>query len=79
MKFTQYFKFIKERSDRISIKSEWIEHVINNPEKEEIQKDSRIRRWAKIKEANNKYLRVILLEDRETVHNVFFDRSFKEN
>lgn len=34
--------------------------------------------WAKIKEADNKYLRVILLEDNETVHNAFFDRTFKE-
>jgi hypothetical protein len=25
-----------------------------------------------------KYLRVILLEDGETVHNAFFDRGFKE-
>jgi hypothetical protein len=24
----------------------------------------------------NKYLRVILLQDRETVHNAFFDRRF---
>jgi hypothetical protein len=25
-----------------------------------------------------KYLRIILLEDGETVHNAFFDRNFKE-
>lgn len=25
-----------------------------------------------------KYLRVVTLEDGETVHNAFFDRSFKE-
>jgi hypothetical protein len=25
-----------------------------------------------------KYLRVIMLDDGETVHNAFFDRSFKE-
>ncbi|MBW2742527.1 MAG: hypothetical protein JRE64_27775 [Deltaproteobacteria bacterium] len=36
------------------------------------------RKWAKITEVN-KYLRVILLEDRETVHNAFFDRSYKED
>jgi len=27
---------------------------------------------------NDRYLRVILLEDKETIHNAFFDRSFKE-
>ena len=37
----------------------------------------RIKKWAKIKE-EKKYLRVILLEDGETIHNAFFDRNFKE-
>ena len=41
-----------------------------------IQKDGRIRRWAPIAEMDGRYLRVILLPDRETVHNAFFDRSF---
>ena len=58
-------------------------HTINitlpeNPQKVVIQSDGRIRKWAKIVEAD-KYLRVILLEDGETVHNAFFDRSFKED
>ena len=44
----------------------------------QIQSDGRIRKWAKITEMN-KYLRVILLEDRETIHNAFFDRSYKED
>ena len=51
--------------------------VIDNPEVTETQSDGRIRKWAKILEVG-KYLRVILLEDNETVHNVFFDRTFKE-
>ena len=46
------------------------------PVKTEIQSDGRIKIWAKIKEVD-KYLRVILLEDGETVHNAFFDRTFK--
>lgn len=65
------------RQDRKNIKDEWICHVIKNPLREEIQADGRIRKWAMIKEIN-KYLRVILLEDGETVHNAFFDRNFKE-
>ena len=48
-----------------------------NPEKTEIQSDGRIGKWAKISAAD-KYLRVVLLEDGETVHNAFFDRSYKE-
>ena len=51
--------------------------VIEQPEFEEIQIDGRIRRWAKIPEAENRYLRVVLLEDGETVHNAFFDRNRK--
>jgi hypothetical protein len=33
--------------------------------------------WAKIEEAGGRHLRVVLLEDGETVHNAFFDRSFR--
>jgi hypothetical protein len=36
-----------------------------------------LRRWAAILEMDGRYLRVILLADGETVHNAFFDRSFK--
>jgi hypothetical protein len=32
----------------------------------------------RVPEAGGKYLRVVLLEDAETVHNAFFDRSFRE-
>ena len=42
-----------------------------------MQADGRIRKWRYIKEVK-KYLRVILLEDGETIHNAFFDRSYKE-
>lgn len=52
--------------------------MIQYPEKTEIQTDGRVRKWAKIQEVD-KYLRVILLEDGETIHNAFFDRSFKED
>lgn len=78
MKFTHYFLHTRQRSDRKDIQLEWIQYVIDNPVKEEIQPDGRIRRWAKISEADDKYLRVVLLADGETVHNAFFDRSFKE-
>ncbi len=75
MKYTQYFLFTRSRPDRSGIRLEWIEHVIDNYEYEEIQDDARIRRWAYIEEVN-KYLRVILLPDGETVHNAFFDRDY---
>ena len=77
MKYTQYFSFIKKRPDRAIIKDEWILDTIKKPVQTEVQTDGRIRKWKFIEEVG-KYLRVILLEDGETVHNTFFDRNFKE-
>ena len=77
MKCTQYFLFMRQRPDRAVINEEWILRVIKEPVKTEVQSDGRIRKWSFIEEAG-KHLRVILLEDGETVHNAFFDRSFKE-
>ena len=76
MKTTQYFDYTRKRPDRAGIRENWIKFVIENPEKTEMQSDGRIKKWARISETG-KYLRVILLEDGETVHNVFFDRSYK--
>ena len=78
MKYTQYFLYTRQRPDRSNIKDEWIEFTIKNPVQTEIQSDGRIKKWAKI-ENEGKYLRVILLEDGDTIHNAFFDRSFKED
>jgi hypothetical protein len=77
MKFTRYFLAMRQRPDRAAIKIEWIQRVVDHPAKETVQQDGRIRRWASIAEMDGRYLRVILLADGETVHNAFFDRSFK--
>lgn len=68
---------MRQRPDRAIIREAWIERVVNNPAKEIVQKDGRIRRWAPIEAMDNRYLRVVLLPDRHRVHNAFFDRSFK--
>ncbi len=75
---TKYFDLIRARPDRAVIKDEWLEFVIEDPLREKIQPDGRIRRWAQIAAYEHRYLRVILLEDGKTVHNAFFDRRFKE-
>jgi hypothetical protein len=67
---------MRQRPDRAKIKMEWIEETIKNPAYTEVQSDGRIRKWQKIK-GEGKFLRVILLQDGETIHNAFFDRSFK--
>jgi hypothetical protein len=77
VKTTRCFQAIRSRPDRIIIKDEWIRQVMGTPEHEETQEDGRIRRWARISEADDRYLRVVLLEDGETVHIAFFDRGFR--
>jgi len=77
VKSTRYFLAMRERPDRAMIRLEWIQHVIAHPEKEVVQQDGRIRRWARIEALDGRALRVILLPDGETVHNAFLDRSFK--
>ena len=76
MKVTQYFDSIRIRPDRMMIEDTWIERVVREPIREAVQTDGRIRRWAQIPEAEGRFLRVVLLEDGETVHNAFFDRGF---
>lgn len=76
MKFSNYFLYTRKREDRKNIKLQWIEQVFKNPDYELIQTDGRLRRWGFINEAD-KYLRVIVLEDKMTIHNAFFDRGFK--
>jgi hypothetical protein len=77
MRHTAYFLYTRSRPDRACIKDEWIQRAVERPLKTVIQADGRIRKWVKIVE-EGKVLRVILLPDGQTVHNAFFDRSFKE-
>ena len=77
MKMTRYFQATRLRPDRAIIRDEWIRYVMESPEGESVQADGRVRRWARIEAMQGRYLRVVLLPDRETVHNAFFDRGFK--
>ncbi len=76
MKFTRYFEAVRQRPDRALIREEWIGRAVEAPIRQVIQVDGRIRRWCQVPEMENRYLRVILLPDGETVHNAFFDRGF---
>ena len=77
MKTTRYFAE-KVLVKRPYLKMEWIERILSNPVKREIQPEGRIRFWGYVAELR-KYLRVITLEDGETVHNAFPDRDFEED
>ncbi len=75
MKTTDYF-INNVMIRRPYLKQEWIEYVLTNPLHMETQANGRIRHWGYVAE-KQKYLRVIVEPDGETVHNAFFDRRFK--
>lgn len=77
VKTTKYFEEQVLRK-RPYIRIEWCEKVRQKPLAKEIQDDGRIRFWGKIPEFDNRILRVVTLEDGETIHNAFFDRNFDQ-
>ena len=46
MQFTDYFWFMRQRPDRAFIELQWIERMMESPEREETQSDGRFRLWA---------------------------------
>jgi hypothetical protein len=80
LKTTRYFEEQVLRK-RPYIERAWCERVLAAPIRREVQMDGRVRFWAQIEiasEARPRFLRVVTLEDGETVHNAFFDRNFKD-
>ncbi|MEM9091193.1 MAG: hypothetical protein AAGC93_20925 [Cyanobacteria bacterium P01_F01_bin.53] len=75
MKTTAYFRNVVS-TKHPEIKIEWVAQVMDNPVQQIVQSDGRIVRWGNIAEAEGRALRIVLLEDGETVHNAFFDRNF---
>jgi hypothetical protein len=74
VKTTRYFELsIRERPE---IKREWCERVRRNPVEIQQQANGAFKMWGFILEVG-KYLRVITLEDGETIDNAFFDRRYK--
>ena len=60
----------------------WCETALAHPVRRLVQPDGRIRLWIKViatADGKERYLRVVTLEDGETVHNAFFDRDFQED
>lgn len=75
-KFTDYFERQVLRK-RPYLKKEWCIYAIENAVHSEPQEHNRFRFWAAIPEIDDRYLRVITLEDKITIHNAFPDRGFK--
>lgn len=76
--FTDYFRAIRTRPDRAMIQDAWLRQVVDNPIREQVPSDGRIRKWARIAEYGERALRMILLEDGCTINYAFFDRDFEE-
>ena len=63
------------------IERAWCAEVLATPLRRLAQPDGRVRFWGRIldpRDGKTRTLRVVTLEDGETVHNAFFDRDFEE-
>jgi len=75
-RFTDYFEREVLRK-RPYLRREWCIAVVERPIREEPQEDNRVRFWAQVPELEGRYLRVVTLADRTTIHNAFPDRGFR--
>jgi hypothetical protein len=79
VKVTRYFEEQVLRK-RPYLSYEMCEAVLAAPLHREEQEGGRMRFWGEVKlpgEEHLRVLRVVTLEDGETVHNAFLDRSFR--
>ena len=74
-RFTEYFEQEVLRK-RPYLRREWCTRVVEQPLGVERQEDNRYRFWGAVPELGGRYLRVVTLDDRTTIHNAFPDRGF---
>ena len=80
MKTARYFDE-QVRRKRPYIDPAWCVAVIAAPLRQTVQTDGRIRFWGAVTrpgEVQPRILRVVTLEDGETVFNAFFDRGYRD-
>ena len=75
-RFTTYFEKQVLRK-RPYLKREWCVYTIENAVHSESQDGNRWRFWAPVADLNGRYLRVVTLDDKITIHNAFPDRGFR--
>ncbi|MGP0061383.1 MAG: hypothetical protein ACLPID_19090 [Beijerinckiaceae bacterium] len=81
MQATRYFEEQVLRK-RAYIEREMCSSVVAAPLRRVVQADGRIRYWGNVidrRDGKLRILRVITLEDGETIHNAFFDRDFQKD
>ena len=81
MKTTRYFdEQVRRKRQYLTI--EMCGAVLAHPVRREVQEDGRIRHWGRVTlpdDPETRILRVVTLEDGETIHNAFLDRGFRED
>jgi hypothetical protein len=76
VKSTRYFEDqVLQR--RAYLDRAWCERAVSEPEHVQIEPGGRVRYWKRIPEFGGRWLRVVTLEDGETIHNAFPDRRFR--
>lgn len=75
LRTTRYFEEQVLRK-RPYLRLDWCLEAIRHPVRREVQPDGRIRHWIFVEEIG-RHLRVVTLEDGETVLNAFPDRGFR--
>ena len=75
-RFTPYFENEVLRK-RPYLTKELCSRVVTAPIRFERQESNRYRFWGHIPELGGKFLRVVTLDDKVTIHNAFLDRRCK--
>jgi hypothetical protein len=79
VKSTVYFqtRVLRDRPYFVEVWAEWARAAIAAPVEREIEPSGRVRHWIEVEhpEFGARVLRVVTLEDGNTVHTMFFDRD----
>lgn len=78
MKTTDHFwkqRFIYP--DRALIPLDRIQAIVDDPLREEVESNGRVRRWGVAPELGGRIVRVVLLADGDMVHTAFVDGRFR--
>jgi hypothetical protein len=81
MKATRYFEEQVLRK-RPYLDVDWFAAILAVPLRRRVQPDGRVRFWGRVtdpRDGTQRILRIVTLEDGETLHNAFFDRGYREN
>jgi hypothetical protein len=62
--------------------AEWCNAIVVAPMRRSTQPDGRVHLWGRVTDPRDcqvRVLRVVTLDDGETIHNAFFDRGYRED